>query len=277
MRANFMRMNVMVKQQLDAMKMRLPRIAVQRGALMALLLGTLFCAQQSANAADVLRVGTTPSSPPNAFLDVKTKTIQGLMPDVIREIAKRENLEITFEPMPFSALVQSVVSGKIDMIVAGMKNTPRRAEIVDFANPIYSFGEAMVLPDSDQTDYKVAADMKGKRIGLPSGTTYAEAISKIGGFKEIKYYESAAEGVADVTHGRIDTLFQDAPIMGWMSEHGDLPGLHLAPHYTPIEVGGIAIAVKKGNKPLLDKINAGVASMKSDGTMDQLLAKWHLK
>lgn len=77
----------------------------------SLALATL-SAQHVALAADKIQVGTTPSSPPSAFLDVQTKTMQGVMPDVMNEIAKREGLDITFDTMPFSALVQSVVSGK---------------------------------------------------------------------------------------------------------------------------------------------------------------------
>ncbi|MCY0389353.1 ABC transporter substrate-binding protein [Robbsia sp. Bb-Pol-6] len=238
---------------------------------------TTLSVQHMALAADRIQVGTTPSSPPSAFLDVQTKTMQGVMPDVMNEIAKREGLDITFDTMPFSALVQSVVSGKIDVIVAGMKPTPRREEVVDFAAPVFSFGETVVLPDGDRTKYRHAADMKGKVLGLPAGTTYAEAIAKLSGFKEIKYYESSGDGVMDLSHGRIDAFFGDAPIMNWMAQHGQLRGMHVDVDYVPIQVGGVAIAVKKGNKPLLDKINAGIAAMKADGTLRKILQKWHLQ
>ncbi|MGI4860416.1 MAG: ABC transporter substrate-binding protein [Janthinobacterium lividum] len=242
----------------------------------SLALATL-SAQHMALAADKIQVGTTPSSPPSAFLDVQTKTMQGVMPDVMNEIAKREGLDIAFDTMPFSALVQSVVSGKIDIIVAAMKPTPRREEVVAFAAPVFSFGETVVLPDSDRTKYRHASDMKGKVLGLPAGTTYTEAISKLGGFKEIKYYESSGDGVMDLSHGRIDAFFGDAPILNWMAEHGQLHGMHVDADYVPIQVGGVAIAVRKGNQPLLDKINAGIASMKADGTLQKTLLKWHLQ
>jgi len=252
------------------------RTSGKRLLAISLMLATL-SAQGVAFAADKIRVGTTPSSPPSAFLDVATQTIQGVMPDVMKEIAKREGLDITFDTMPFSTLVQSVVSGKIDVIVAGMKPTAPREKIVDFAAPVFSFGETVVLPDSDKAAYKHAEEMKGKTLGLPAGTTYAEAIAKLSGFKEIKYYESSGDGIMDLQHGRIDAFFGDAPIMNWMADHGQLRGMHVDKDYVPIQVGGVAIAVKKGNKALLDKINAGIASMKADGTLQTILQKWHLQ
>ncbi|WP_227747377.1 type 2 periplasmic-binding domain-containing protein [Paraburkholderia franconis] len=48
--------------------------------------------------------GTTPSSVPNAFLDMKTHEIQGVMPDVIRAIGKREGFDVSFDVIPFSAV-----------------------------------------------------------------------------------------------------------------------------------------------------------------------------
>ncbi|MGN6668387.1 MAG: amino acid ABC transporter substrate-binding protein, partial [Trinickia sp.] len=66
------------------------------------------CGANQASAATIkISAGTTPSSVPNAFLDLKTHEIQGVMPDVIRAIGKREGFDVSFDVIPFSALIQS--------------------------------------------------------------------------------------------------------------------------------------------------------------------------
>ena len=230
-----------------------------------------------AHADDVVRVGTTPSSKPSAFLNPATNTVDGIMPDIVNEIAKREHLKLQFNPMPFSTLVQSLVSDKVDIIVAGMTVTAQRAQVVDFSTPVYQLSESLVLPDSNKNNYKSVQDLKGMNIGLPSGTTYTAIISKLPGFKSIKYYDSPSDLVSDLRAGRVDAIFEDAPIVGWMAMGGNLNGVHADPDYTPVITGDVAVAVKKGDKPLLDKINAGIAAMKADGTLDKILAKWHIK
>ena len=37
------------------------------------------------------------------------------------------------------------------------------------------------------------------------------------------------------------------------------------------------MAVRKGDKVTLDKLNQSLAKLKADGTMDKILSKWGLK
>ncbi len=94
-------------------------------ALFSVALG-LTCSAQAAP----LTAGSPPSSAPTTFLDTKTGKIEGFMPDVAAEVAKRQKLDINFTAVPFSTLIQSVIAGKIDMIVAGMTPTPERENVL---------------------------------------------------------------------------------------------------------------------------------------------------
>jgi polar amino acid transport system substrate-binding protein len=229
-----------------------------------------------AHAAPTLTAGSPPTSAPNTFLDVKDNTLKGLMPDVMREIGRREGFETQFDAIPFSALIQSVVSGKIDAIVAGMKVTPARAKIVDFANPVYSFGEALAVQASDTKDYTSAQDLKGLVVGSPAGVTYGDTLAKMGIFKEVKYYDTPSDMLHDLAEGRIQGAFCDAPIYSSLADKGGMPGVRFVKTYKPFDVSGVAIAVRKGNTEMLTKINDGLAQMKADGTLAALLKKWKL-
>ena len=119
-----------------------------------------------ASAQQVLKVGSTPTGIPFTFLDTKTNTIQGIMVDLITEVGKDAGFNVQIEPMQFSTLIPSLTSSKIDIIAAAMFITPPRKEVVDFSDPIYSYGEGLVVPKTDTKAYATQEDLKGETLSL---------------------------------------------------------------------------------------------------------------
>lgn len=222
-----------------------------------------------------MRRRSPPSSAPTTFLDVKTQKIEGLMPDVVREIGRREGFAVDYNAVPFSVLIQSMVSGKIDIIVAGMTPTPKRAEVIDFSQPVTAF-EGVIVKDTDKTDYRSPQDFKGMSVGAPTGTDYGAQLMKLGIFKEVKMYDSPADMTRDVALARIVTGFNDYPILKAQEAAGAMAGTRVDDSYVPMRKFDIAIAVKKGNGDLLAKINEALTKMKADGSLEAILKKWHM-
>lgn len=219
--------------------------------------------------------GTTPSSVPNAFLDLKTHEIEGVMPDVIREIGKREGFDVSFDVIPFSALIQSVVSDKIDLIVAGMTPTPKREEVIDFSQPVAFFGKGIIVNASDKTAYHTIQDLKGTVVGAGAGEETSDELMKLGIFKEVKLYNTGADMARDVALGRITAAFNDYPVWKAQEAAGTLQGTRVVDGFTPLRRVPIAFGVKKGKAALMSKINDGLTKIKADGTLDKILKKWN--
>src|SRR3984957_14453745 len=115
-------------------------------------------------AQQVLKVGSTPTGIPFTFLDTKSNSIQGVMVDLVTEIGKDAGFQIQIEPMQFSTLVPSLTSNKIDIISAAMFATAARKEVIDFSDPVYTYGEGLLVPKSDKKDYVTAEDLKGEIV-----------------------------------------------------------------------------------------------------------------
>ena len=116
--------------------------------LSGLVLSSLTCL--GARADDkVLKVGSTPTGIPFTFLDTKTNTIQGVMVDLVTEVGKDAGFQVQIEPMQFSTLIAALTSNKIDLISAAMYITPPRKEVIDFSEPVYSYGEGLIVPKAD--------------------------------------------------------------------------------------------------------------------------------
>ena len=230
-----------------------------------------------ASAQQVLKVGSTPTGVPFTFLDTKTNSIQGIMVDLITEIGKDAGFPVQIEPMQFSTLIASLTSNKIDIISAAMYITAARKEVIDFSDPIYTYGEGLFVPKTDTKDYTTQDDLKGETVGAQVGTAFVDALKKTGLFTEVKVYDTIPDIMRDVNAGRLKAGFADYPILAYNLKQGGFPEVRLVESYKPVTVGSVGIGVRKGDTELLDKINASLAKLKANGTIDKILEKWGLK
>ncbi|MDB5378642.1 MAG: amino acid transporter substrate-binding protein [Rubritepida sp.] len=220
-----------------------------------------------------LRVGSTPTGIPFTFLDTRTNALTGFMVELIVEIGRRQGFAVEAQATPFAALVASLTSNRIDIISAAMLATPARREQIDFSDPVYGYGEGAAIREGETRPWRSLADMRGVTAGAQLGTIYVEPLRAAG--LEVRTYDSVADIMRDVSLGRIQAGFGDAPIVSYQIAQGTFRGVRLIPDYRPTVVGSIAIGTRKGD-PVMARINAGLASMKADGAFSALLAKWNL-
>jgi polar amino acid transport system substrate-binding protein len=227
--------------------------------------------------AETYRVGSTPTGVPFTFLDTKTNSVQGVMVDIMNAIAKDQGFAVEIQAMPFSTLIPSLTGSKIDIICAALGMTPQRAEVVAFTDPVYAYGEAMVVNAKDDRRYGGLEDLKGQIVGTQVGTVYVEPMRKTGLFSEVRVYDSLADVIRDVGLGRIRAGFGDFPMIAYQVSQGVHKDVRLVKDHKPTVEVKIGMAVRKGDDALRGKLNASLAKLKADGTVDRILAKWGLK
>lgn len=230
----------------------------------------------AAHADKVLKVGSTPTGSPFTFLDTKSNSIEGVMVDITRAIGKDIGFTPQIEPMQFSTLIASLTTKRIDMISAAMFITEERKKVVDFSEPVYSYGEGLVVPKTDDKPYKSFADMKGMTVGVQVGTAFVKPIQDSGMFKEVKLYDTTPDLMSDVNAGRIQAGFLDFPIAAYAISLNKFPNLKMNRSYQPVVINGVGIATRKEDSALLSQINASLAKLKADGTIGAILKKWSL-
>jgi polar amino acid transport system substrate-binding protein len=223
------------------------------------------------SAQQVLKVGSTPTGVPFTFLDTKTNSIQGLMVDLITEIGKDAGFQVQIEPMQFSTLIASLTSNKIDIISAAMFATAARKEVIDFSDPVYTYGEGLLVPKTDKKDYATLGDLKGEVVGAQVGTAFVDALKKTGLFAEVKVYDTIPDILRDVNTGRLKAGFADYPIIAYNLKQGGFPEVRLVESYKPTVVGTVGIGVRRSDQDLLKKINASLTKLKANGAVDKIL------
>jgi polar amino acid transport system substrate-binding protein len=221
-------------------------------------------------------VGASSSGVPFTFLDVESSSPKGIMVDIVRAVGEDAGFATEVTVLPFNALIPSLTSGRIRLIAAAMVITEARRKIVDFSDPVYSYGEALIVKTSDATEYKNLDELKGKVVGAQVGTVYIDALQASGLFPEVKVYDSIADILRDVSVGRIEAGFGDHPIVTYQIGLGTHPDVRLVSSYEPRIVGSIGIGVRKEDGELLARINESLARLKANGTIDRILAGWKL-
>ena len=244
-----------------------------------LMIASLFCAltlTTDLSQAETVTVASTPTGSPFTFLDTKSNSIEGVMVDIVRAVGKEAGFEVQIEPMQFSALIGSLSSKRVDLISAAMFITDERKKVVDFSTPVYSYGEGVVVPGKDATEYTELAQLKGKRVGVQVGTAFVTPLQSSGLFSDVKLYDTTADMLRDANAGRIDVAVLDYPIAAYAIAQKNFPNLRLVTSYKPTMVNDIGIAARKDNPELMSRINAALKKLQDDGTIASIVSKWGL-
>src|SRR6202162_1557413 len=218
--------------------------------IQAAIAAVVLAAATPGSAQQVLKVGSTPTGIPFTFLDTKTNSIQGVMVDLITEIGNDAGFQVQIEPMQFSTLIASLTSSKIDIISAAMFATAARKEVIDFSDPVYTYGEGLLVPKTDTKSYAALEDLKGEVVGAQVGTAFVDALKKTGLFAEVKVYDNIPDILRDVNTGRVRAVFADYPLLPSTLKRGIFREFRMVESYKPVTVGTVAIGVRKGDPDL---------------------------
>jgi polar amino acid transport system substrate-binding protein len=205
--------------------------------------------------------------------------LSGVAVDLARAIGKQIGVPIEYQPMLFADLIPAVDSGKIDVIATNMAITPEREQKVDFSKPYYNaLPEALVVQSSDATAYHTLADLKGLPVGAQKGSIQLALLQRIGGFSEVRVYGSQKDAWEGVASGQIRATITPGVETRYAAKTGDMPhGARVVDTYQSASPKPrAALAVRKGNRELLEKINVALAALEADGTLKSIFNKYGL-
>ena len=193
----------------------------------------------------------------------------GIDVDIAKAIAEKLGMELEVEDVAFDSIIPEIVSGKADMGLAGMTVTEDRKASVDFSDT-YAKASQMIIV-KDDSSITGPDDLKGATVGVQLGTTgdiYVSDLEADG--TTVERYNKGFEAVQALSQGKIDAVVIDGePAKTFVAETEGIKMLDEA--FTEEEY---AIAVKKGNTELLDKINGALGELKADGTLDKIVAEY---
>ena len=224
-------------------------------------------------------VVTENAYPPLQFIDPKTGEQIGWEYDAMNEIAKRLNAGVTYQNTSWDAMIQAVSDGQYNIGMTGITIKEERKEKVDFSDP-YMRSEMFMLVRGDEdrfTDAASFAALEDGLVGAQAGTTpfYVAVYDMLDGDEQnprIKLFETFGATVQALKAGDVDVVLTDGTAGNGYVEASD-GGLKLIGEALGTEDFGFIFP--KGSD-LVGPVNAAIASMKADGTIDALNKKWFL-
>ncbi|MEF3120011.1 ABC transporter substrate-binding protein [Kocuria flava] len=188
--------------------------------------------------------------------------------DLVNAIAEDMGVETEFIRTSFEGIQSGVAldSDQCDLAASGMTINEERESVMDFSEPYLDDNLALlVTPDSG---IQGVGDVAGKRIGVQQATT-GEAQAQENG-AEVVQYEDSALMIQGLNTGDVEGVIGNISVMG--PAITDNPDLRLVEE---IETGEqLGLAVKTGNTALLEQVDRSLATMKEDGSLAELEAKW---
>lgn len=251
-------------------KLRLPAKMWQAMlVLFATCLGMQMFGGQINAEAPVYKIGIEDSYAPFEVKDENGEWT-GINPELMNEISRLENFEYEFVDRDFKVANEEVLAGKIDAAMP-VSITPARQLDYDFSDPFFKSG--IIVASYQGTDINNLNDLKGKKVGVRSGTTdaaYAEKLAKKYDFTVVEFSNTHAV-YNDVVIGNVEATFDDEPII----ENLIKDGVPLKIITKPASITSNSLIVKRDkHAELIKKFNHGLAQLKANGRYDEIVNKY---
>lgn len=246
----------------------------------ALILGAspLIAADMPDLAGREIVIVTENAYPPLQFLDASGAAI-GWEYDAMAEIAKRLNAVVKYENISWDAMIPAVSEGQFDMGMTGITIRDDRKEKVDFSDS-YMTSEMVMMVRGDEARFTDAASFAANAellMAAQPGTTpfYVGVYNVLDGNEanpRIKLFETFGATVEALKAGDVDLVLTDGTAgAGYVAASNG--GLKIVGEKLGTEDFGFIFP--KGSD-LVAPMNAAIAALKADGTMDALNKKWFL-
>ncbi|MFA1822076.1 transporter substrate-binding domain-containing protein [Virgibacillus oceani] len=189
--------------------------------------------------------------------------------EVMREVAERLDIDISFEIMGIDSMLPAINSGRIDVAANDIEATDKRQEEFNFSEPYKYSYSTMVVREEDNSGIESLEDLEGKDAGGGATTIYSQ-IAEHFGAEVITYGNAPNEAyLRDVHNGRTDVVVNDY----YLSKFGvaGFPDfdIHLHPDLR-FHPNAQAAIMEKGADELTEQINNALAEMREDGTLTEL-------
>ncbi len=216
--------------------------------------------------------------PPLQFIDGSGNQV-GWEYDAVAEIAKRINVTVTYENASWDAMIPAISQGEYDMAMNGITIRDDRAEQVDFSDA-YMRSEMLMVVRGDESRFADAASFAadpGLLMAAQPGTTpfYVGVYDVLDGDEanpRIKLFETFGATLQALKAGDVDLILTDSTAGNGIVAASD-GGLKIIGEKLGAEDFGFIFP--KGSD-LVAPVNAAIASMQADGTIEALNKKWFL-
>lgn len=174
-------------------------------------------------------------------------------------IADELGMELVIRKIEWDGLIPALLSGEIDVIIAGMSPTPERAETVSFTNEYFRSEQVLVVSiDSVYASATSLDDFNGAGVIAQMSTLQDGLIDQITGVNHQTALGDYPSLVASLTSGVSDALVAELPVaQSIIASNTGLTIVRLGDDGFAVDASdvSVSVAVRQDENDLLDSIN----------------------
>lgn len=220
--------------------------------------------------APVVKVVTSGVLPPLSFSN-ETGNLQGIDVDIIRAVGENQGFKVEIHKEKFVEMLPALESGKYQVVISGLSVSPERVAKFDHTNfYIYNPSVIMHTPNAPVTNIQ---SLKSLRVGTMSDTTQAKLIDELAPASHEKV-DTVFQLYQGLIQGKYDAVLQDKYFLEYVAAGYPDQKVNVVEYDENRDSAGIVMYTKKGDKELMDKLNAGIANLQQSGEIDKIVSKY---
>ncbi len=217
--------------------------------------------------ATTLTMATNAEFKPFEYLE--GEEVVGADIDMAKAVADYIGCELEITNIDFDAALTGAQTGKYDMAVAGITADEERKQNMNFSNPYFKASQSIIV--TADSDIKTVSDLEGKTVSCQEGTTGEQYL--LDNSYNVQSFKTGPEAVTALTTGKVDAVVIDNAVAKALSAEQNGKTVVLDEALTEETY---AIAMKKGNDELTQKVNEALDALKEDGTLAKIFEKYDL-
>ncbi|CCE08287.1 hypothetical protein BRAS3843_270033 [Bradyrhizobium sp. STM 3843] len=219
-----------------------------------------------------LRVAHDSGFPP--FAEVKDGKSEGLAVDIFRAAAARVGIDVEFVPVSFEQRQLTLADGRADAYLP-LSITPERLQSFDFSDVLIVTGGSLFVRASDVLPESLA-ELAEKIVVTPRTGPIAPFIQKTAPTIKLVVTTDYEDSLGRLVRGEAVAAPPSYHVGSRIADR-IFPGQVLRSPDMFLELP-LAVAVPKGKQTeLLTRLNAGIASIRGDGTWQKINEDWRTK
>ncbi len=128
-------------------------------------------------------------------------------------IADELGLELVVKAIEWDGLIPALLSGEIDLIIAGMSPTSERAQTVSFTEEYYRSEQVMVVNlNGNYSNATSLNDFNGARVVAQLGTLQDDLVDQITGANHLEPLNDYATLATSLQNGAADAFVAEFPV-----------------------------------------------------------------
>lgn len=214
----------------------------------------------------VLRVGTEGVYPPFSYHDGGKLT--GFDVDFMKALGNELGVQVQFVEVPWDSMFAALSAGRIDLVANEVTVNSQRQQLYDLSTP-YVDTTGVVVVASNNTTIRSLRDLKGKRAAENLTSNWSDVARKYGA--TVLGVDSMDKAIENLRQGSVDVVVNDKlAVRGFMASQPD-SGVKIVAETGDRSESALAARKNSGYLPQLD---AGIARLKADGTIQQIYDKY---